>query len=305
MIASERWPGVSDHVKVDGKHRRKQRRAAIRHAVFTRAPVRLTGGLIGRLRPGGNFCVNDRVIDLHELSDELCGLKIAHLSDPHIGELITPDHLPGIVEAANSLNADLIAVTGDFIDFSNKVLPEVVRAMKRLDAPLGAYFVLGNHDYLDNASEVKRAFQAAGLNLMLNTAVNLDHHGCRIALGGIDWTETPAGLARYVRSVHRQMDGAANLSVLLAHHPHAFDAAHRCGIRVTLSGHTHGGQMLLSNCRGKKGSIGIANLGFRYTRGLYSRGDSRLYVSSGVGSWFPLRFRCPAEITRLELQSTY
>jgi len=76
-------------------------------------------------------------------------------------------------------------------------------------------------------------------------------------------------------------------------------------VHVTLSGHTHGGQFLLSSKRGRKGSIGLANLGFRYTRGLYSRGNSRLYVSSGVGSWFPFRFRCPAEITALELQSTF
>ena len=84
-----------------------------------------------------------------------------------------------------------------------------------------------------------------------------------------------------------------------------FDPACRDGVDLTLSGHTHGGQLLISDKRGKKGSIGLGNLAFRYTRGLYSRGPHRLYVSSGVGSWFPFRFRCPAEITLLELQATY
>jgi uncharacterized protein len=291
--------------KDDPHHCRKRRRAALRHAILTRAPVRLTGGRLGRLKPGGNFCVNDRTIDLQELPDELCGLKITHLSDPHIGELITPDHLPAIVEAANNLGGDLIAVTGDFIDFSNKVLPPVVEAMKRLEAPLGSYFVLGNHDYLDNADEVKHSFRQAGLNLLLNTHIRTQRHGKRITIGGIDWAENPALLARYVRTACRHLNGDSDLSILLAHHPHAFDIAHRYGVHVTLSGHTHGGQVLFSNRRGRKGSIGLANLGFRYTRGLYSRGNSRLFVSSGVGSWFPFRFRCPAEITRLELQSTY
>jgi len=289
----------------DEHHRRKRRRAAIRHAVFTRGPVRLSIGLLGRPRPGGSFCVNQRTIELDELPDELCGLRVTHLSDPHIGELITPDHLPGIVEAANNLGGHVIAVTGDFIDFSNKVLPHVVDAMKRLEAPLGSYFVLGNHDYLDNANEVKRAFRDAGLNLLLNTCIRVDHHGRRIAIGGVDWADKPGQLTRYVRSACRHMNGDCDLSILLAHHPHAFDVAHRYGVHVTLSGHTHGGQVLLSDRRGRKGSIGLANLGFRYTRGLYSRGASRLYVSSGVGSWFPFRFRCPAEITSLELQCTY
>jgi uncharacterized protein len=258
-----------------------------------------------RMRPGGHFCINQRTIELDELPDELCGLKITHLSDPHIGELITPDHLPGIVDAANGLGGDLIAVTGDFIDYSNKVLPDVIAAMKKLQAPLGAYFVLGNHDYLDNASEVKRSFRQADLSLLLNTAIALERHGRRIVIGGIDWADNAALLTRYVRAACRHMNGRSDLSILLAHHPHAFDIAHRYGVNVTLSGHTHGGQVLLSARRGKKGSIGLANLGFRYTRGLYSRGPSRLYVSSGVGSWFPFRFRCPAEITSLELQSTY
>ncbi len=285
----------------DRKQRRRRRRAAIRHAIFTRAPLRLIGGRLNRT--GGRFCINQRTIDLPDLPDELCGLRITHLSDPHVGELITPEHLPAIVEAANKLDGHLIAVTGDFIDFSNKVLPAVVDAMKKLHAPLGAYFVLGNHDYLDNAEEVKRAFHRGGLELLVNAARLLQFQGRKIALGGADWAEGgPRQLACNVRNTARRMDHNADLSILLAHHPHAFDTAHRFGIDVTLSGHTHGGQVLLSPTRGKKGSIGLANIGFRYTRGLYAHGDCRLFVSSGVGSWFPFRFRCPAEITQLELQ---
>ena len=97
----------------------------------------------------------------------------------------------------------------------------------------------------------------------------------------------------------------ADLKILLAHHPHAFDEAHRHAIDLTLSGHTHGGQILFSTKRGKKGSIGLGNVGFRYTRGLYEHGACRLHVSSGVGAWFPIRFRCPAEITRLVLENPY
>ena len=285
-------------------HRRKRRRAALRHAMFTRGPVRLSRGRLNRVRPHKDFALTYRTIDLPRLPDALCGLRITHLSDPHIGELVTPDHLHHIVEAANAFESHLIAVTGDFIDFSNAYLPAVIDAMSRLKAPLGAWFVLGNHDYLDNADDLKHAFREAGLNLLLNEGRTLHFHGHPVALGGIDWAERPPALRSAVRKAAAGMP-KAELSILLAHHPHAFDAACRRGIDLTLSGHTHGGQLLLSDRRGKKGSIGLANLGFKYTRGLYARGDHRLFVSSGVGSWFPLRFRCPAEITSLELQSTY
>ena len=288
----------------DRKHRGKRRRAAIRHAVFTRAPARLLGKRLAMGRPGEHFCVNNRTIELPNLPDELCGLKITHFSDPHIGELITADHLPPMVETANSLGGDLIAVTGDFIDFSNKYLPAVVESMRRLEAPLGVWFVLGNHDYLDNAEEVKRAFHAAGLNLLVNEAVKLRHQERTIAVGGIDWADKPAVLSKLVRGTADLMD-KSDLSIMLAHHPHAFDACRECGINLTLSGHTHGGQIMLGKSDGRLGKLGLGQFSVRYLRGLYAQGDCRLFVSSGIGSWFPFRIQCPAEITLLELQNTY
>lgn len=266
--------------------------------------MRLFGRRLRSLRPGMHFCVNSRTIDLPELPDELCGLTITHVSDPHIGELITPDHLPAMVEAVNELAGDIVAVTGDFIDYSNKVLPAVVEAMSQLQAPLGTWFVLGNHDYLDNAEQVKRAFYDAGLNLLVNETVRLDHKDRVIALGGIDWAHEPDAIRRLVTGTATTMH-PSDLRILLAHHPHAFDTARACDVHLTLSGHTHGGQVVLANGREGRRTLGIGNIGFRYSRGLYARGPYRLYVSSGVGSWFPFRINCPAEITRLELQTTY
>ncbi len=288
----------------DPQHRKRRRLAALRHAVLTKAPIRLTGGRLNRLRPGGNFRIHNRTIDLPRLPDALCGMTIAHFSDPHVGELITPAHLDPIIEATNALEADLIAVTGDFIDFSNRVLDDVIRAMCRLRAPLGVWFVLGNHDYLDDADAVKTAFADAKLNLLINQSHELEFRGQRLNIGGIDWSHKPADMKQAVRHTTRAMTGS-DFSLLLAHHPHAFDEAHARGIDLTLSGHTHGGQLALTHGSDKRASITPARLMFRYTRGLYARGDSRLFVSTGVGSWFPLRFRCPAEISLLELQNPY
>jgi hypothetical protein len=83
--------------------------------------------------------------------------------------------------------------------------------------------------------------------------------------------------------------------ILLAHHPHAFDPAIDAGIPLTLSGHTHGGQLMLNE------RLGAGPIMFRYWSGLYQHGDSSLVVSNGAGNWFPLRINAPAEITHLTL----
>jgi predicted MPP superfamily phosphohydrolase len=84
--------------------------------------------------------------------------------------------------------------------------------------------------------------------------------------------------------------------ILLAHHPHAFDLAAEAGVPLTLSGHTHGGQLMLSR------KLGFGPLMYRYWSGLYARGNSQLLVSNGVGNWFPLRVHAPAEIVHVTLR---
>lgn len=275
---------------------------------MTRIPLRLSGGRVIRLRSIRRLRVVDRMIRLPTLPQALDGLKIAHISDLHIGELVTPDRLPGIIDTTNRLGADLIAVTGDFVDLSLNVLAEVINAMTQLAAPLGVYLVPGNHDQLEDGAELVRRFRSAGLNMLVNEAVALAHHGCRIHIAGIDFHHRASELDRLVGRATSHLAGRTDrprpdLQLMLAHHPHAFDAAWHRGVDLTLAGHTHGGQLVLSTWRGRKGSIGLANFRFRYPRGLYRRGNHYLYVTSGVGSWFPLRLRCPAEIARLTLRN--
>jgi predicted MPP superfamily phosphohydrolase len=84
--------------------------------------------------------------------------------------------------------------------------------------------------------------------------------------------------------------------ILLAHHPHAFDAAAEAGLPLTLSGHTHGGQLMLNE------QLGFGPAMFRYWAGLYERRESKLIVSNGVGNWFPLRVNAPAELIHVTLR---
>lgn len=282
----------------------KQVKASLRHAAFTRAPVWLTRGRLARVRPNHCLTITRRGLHLPDLPDELDGLKVTHLSDLHIGALTTPEHLPGIIESAKRCEGDIVAVTGDFVDLSLSVLDDVIASLTQLSAPLGVYMVPGNHDYLDDGQKLIRSFRDAGLKMLMNEHVHLEHNGKKIAVAGIDYAHKPTTLARMVhRTCRRAKTDKHDLSLLLAHHPDAFDPASRDGVDLTLSGHTHGGQFVLSNKLGKKGSIGLGSLAFRYPRGLYRRGDSYLYVNSGVGSWFPLRVRCPAEVACLTLRS--
>lgn len=125
-----------------------------------------------------------------------------------------------------------------------------------------------------------------------------------IELAGIDYAHKKTELARLVRQTLPPGGRTGNgpLRILLSHHPDAYDAARRRGVRLTLSGHTHGGQVNLTNQRGRKGSVGWGSLAFQYPGGLYRRGSDYLHVTTGLGSWFPMRVKCPAEIALLTLR---
>lgn len=241
-----------------------------------------------------------RDIGVPGLAPELAGLRITHLSDLHIGSLTPPHRLPEVIDACHRLEGDLIAVTGDVIDLSLNVLEQVLDGLRRLAAPLGVYFVPGNHDYLEDGDRFKDMMRAAGLNLLVDQNVEVATRGRRLLLCGVDHGRH-RDLGPRVCDLLATGKPGADLRVVLAHHPDAFDAAARMAAHLTLSGHTHGGQLAFSDRRGRKGSIGLGSLAFRYPRGLYRQGDCHLHVTTGVGAWFPLRVRCPAEIACLRL----
>lgn len=240
---------------------------------------------------------------VNDLPRAFAGLRITHLSDLHIGELIPPQRLAAIIDAANARGGDLIAVTGDFVDLKLNVLDEVVAQLGRLQAPLGVFMVPGNHDYLTDGPRLVRRFQAAGLDMLINEHRVIEHRGARLVVGGIDYSHHAHRLARFTR---RAFDAAPRhdadtMRLLLTHHPDAFDPARdEHGVRLTLAGHTHGGQVVLAQGP-RVGRLSLGAMSFRYAHGLYSRDDHHLHVTSGIGAWFPWRYRCPAEIVALTL----
>ena len=254
----------------------------------------LTGGALEQLN---QFRINRRTLAFPNLPPGLDGLKIAHLSDLHVGRLTEGAVLDRMVAETNALGADLIAVTGDLINYSLADLPHAVGLLQRLRAPLGVAVCEGNHDLFEDSAEFDRQLRASGLLFLRNESTLLSVGGTPLQLLGLRWTGSrDSEIAPPLDSLLRlRMPGI--FSILMAHHPHAFDPAAAAGVPLVLSGHTHGGQLMLTD------EIGVGPLMFRYWSGLYRKGESQLIVSNGVGNWFPLRINAPAEIALLTLRA--
>jgi hypothetical protein len=268
--------------------------AALAPPLFT---IGLTGVALAQLN---HFRVRRFTLPLPSLPRALDGMTIAHVSDMHVGRLTSGRLLREMVQTTNALRADLVLLTGDLIDDALADLAEGIALVKAMEARCGLWMIEGNHDLIEDGAEFERRVKAAGVPLLLNETGVTEVRGYPVQFFGLRWLrlsnqrreEATAGCLRELLK-QRQPDA---FPILLAHHPHAFDAAVAADLPLTLSGHTHGGQLMLDSRHG----FGPAM--FRYWSGLYTRGGGKLIVSNGVGNWFPLRINAPAEIVHLTLR---
>ena len=243
-----------------------------------------------------HFRIRRFTLTIPNLPSSLKGLTIAHLSDLHLGKLTKGKVLDDIVAATNRLDTDLILVTGDIINMALEDLPTALEMLRRMKSRHGLYLCEGNHDLIENRRKFEALVKTSDIPFLLNQAVNLNLHGHPVQIMGLRWGEgmgeEPDVVLNYL--LEKREPGA--ITILLAHHPDAFDAAARAGIPLTLSGHTHGGQLMISD------AIGFGPWLYRYWSGLYQQGASQMIVSNGVGNWFPLRINVPAEIIHITLE---
>jgi uncharacterized protein len=274
-------------------------------AVAVAAPPLVTAIAVGRAMPQlDDFRIRSLSLRIPGLPANLDGLRIAHLSDIHVGRYTRRGTLPKIIEATNQIKADLVLYTGDLIDLSLADLDSGIDTLKQIDPRFGFAMIEGNHDLIENADEFDRRTKAAGLPLLVDETTTFSVRGERIQILGSRWgvatgDRRRAGDAAFAESVQRLVPQRHPdaFPILLAHHPHTFDAAAAAGLPLTLSGHTHGGQLMLSD------NIGFGPLMFRYWSGVYRKGANQLLVNNGVGNWFPLRANAPAEIIDLTLRA--
>jgi len=297
------------------------RRAFLQRAAVT-APIAATGAAtVGALWQLGRFEVCRYEVGVPGLPERLRGLTLTHLSDLHVGRLFGVEDLCRAVDVANRLDSDIVVVTGDVVDHSNEVLPETTAALLGLRHRYGLFLCLGNHDLIDDGAAYVEYVRDRGLTLLINERRELEIGGETVAIGGLQWTRRDVGTAQHpgheecVAAVFHEAR-AAVFSIALAHHPHAFDPLARRGVGLTLAGHTHGGQLMLTPPGWPE--WGAGRLLFRYVRGFYAGDGSAparplpvarrvapagplLFVNRGLGNWFPVRVNAGAEMVQIRL----
>lgn len=231
------------------------------------------------------------------LPEALHGFSVAQISDVHVGPTIRHGYLRRIVARVNSLNADLVAITGDLVDGQVPELAAHVAPLAQLASRHGSYFVTGNHEYYSGAHAWIAELRRLGVRVLLNEHVVLRHGGEPLVVAGV----ADFG-AHHFDPSHRSdpqaaLAGApaqAAVKLLLAHQPRSAEAAAEAGFDLQLSGHTHGGQFWPWNL--------LVPLQQPFTAGLHRLRQLWVYTSRGTGYWGPpKRFGAPSEITHLRL----
>ena len=224
----------------------------------------------------------------------LDGLRIAFLSDLHLGNYFAEDDWLRVCARVAAERPDLVCLGGDLVNAFEREVHLLRKGLGLLDAPLGRFAVPGNHEYQAAAhlGVFCAALQEAGVDVLLNRGRRIARGGASLWLAGVD------DLRRGSPDVAAALDGRGpgEPTILLSHHPDVFAEASLSGVDLQLSGHTHGGQVVF----GDWAPITHSKLGFR--AGHYARGGAQLYVGRGVGTTFlPVRIGAPGEIALVEL----
>lgn len=236
--------------------------------------------------------VSEKVYRLPRVPKALDGLSILHLTDLHYTGTIDRPYFEKAFELGAQMNPDLIALTGDLLDEPQRV-DWLAATLGKLHAPLGCYFVLGNHDREVDTDDLRRRLADLGWQDVAGRALlrNVDGHPLVIA-----------GSERPWMGAQPNLDGtpADAFRLLLSHSPDTLAWARRNGIDLMLAGHNHGGQVRLPLL----GPLYSPSLhGCRYASGAFWEEPTLLYVSRGLSSRHPIRYRCKPEVTEIVLRA--
>jgi predicted MPP superfamily phosphohydrolase len=265
------------------------RRAALKGVLAT-----AVGGLTGAATYGVAYerhrlGVTEADLTVSGLPPALDGLRIGLLTDIHHSSIVPADDVSQAVELMSSTKPDLIVLGGDYVTFGDRDFVEPVAALVApLAAPNGVFAILGNHD---DDREMPAALIRKNIIVLKDQRTRVVIRGEALELAGIRfWTRRAADIARVLKGAHDTV-------VLLAHDPRRLVEAAALDIPAVLSGHTHGGQIVLP------GVGALARARFPILAGLGRRGSASIFVSRGIGTvYVPVRINCPPEVAVVTLR---
>ncbi|MBI1752974.1 MAG: metallophosphoesterase [Acidobacteria bacterium] len=309
MVAEGAWRLGSSHRRSGPEPEEETPEDAGRRAFLRTAAVASTGaaaalGVGGSRQAYGDPLITRLTLSFPDLPPGLEGLRLAHLSDLHSGPLVGPGTLRRWRELTEREKPELLLFTGDLVDSRPDELPPLLEAFAGFLPPLGRYAVLGNHDYFDDPRPIWGELEAAGIRCLENASALIPRRGDTLALMGLQ--DPMATNGRFRRMVFgpgprpalaaRDLPSGA-FRICMNHRPSEWEQALAAGARLTLSGHTHGGQI-----NPIPGFSSARLIGPR-TEGLFREGADLLYVSRGLGVvGLPMRIGAPPEIAILTLK---
>ena len=257
----------------------------------------------GILMAPNSFNVETVRLKLPRLARSFSGLRLVQISDIHMGGWMDAARLKQVSDLVLAQHPDLLLITGDFLighddaNISHPAVRDLIAGLSPLAASIPTFAVLGNHDYWTDAVTVRQMLASSGITDLTNTVFTLKVQQDHLHICGVDdlWEGSPR-----LDDVIAQLsgDGAA---ILLAHEPDFADTSAATGrFDLQLSGHTHGGQIVLPVL----GPPILPYLGRKYGSGLYKVAEMFQYTNRGVGmARLPIRINCPPEITLFVIES--
>jgi hypothetical protein len=242
-----------------------------------------------------NLRVDRVIVPISNLPEAYEGYRIVQITDLHCSRFTPGSWIARWVEQANALDPHLIVLTGDYISAGDLYIEELGEALSKLSALDGVVAVLGNHDYFGDTKRLILVLKRAGIEVLRNQGRILNPHKPPLFLAGVDdtWTrraDIKLALAERPKGVP---------TILLAHDPSLFPEAVENHVDLTLSGHTHGGQIAFPIA---PRTLNMSRLYHRFVAGLYRIGSSTLYVSRGTGTTGPpVRLNVSGEISEITL----
>jgi hypothetical protein len=246
-----------------------------------------------------DFEIVNLKVSIPDLDPSFNDYRIVHISDIHLGQWISAKRIEGVVNLINKLKPDLVAITGDSVSYVvNEPVLDMLRFLKNLKPKDVTVAVLGNHDHWVGADEIRKVMDESKIIELENDVYTLRRGDARLYIAGVDSITLEK---QDLDAVLRKLPSSGP-AILLAHEPDFADESAATGrFSLQLSGHSHGGQMIIPG-------IGTPFRGseFRkYPLGEYQVGNMVQYTNRGLGTnVFWIRINCPPEITIIRLQSS-